>query len=1193
MNIRTSPKTILTATACAFCFLTSSAPAAEPSVGSAADWLARFRFQPPTSDSRQLCPPSRAPLPVFAVRPAATGRQTVRVSLPFAPGSLPAEVGLRLETGGRSFTPDLQVLTYHPGHPRSVRRAIVTFAHEFTSDEPVTFRALWSPEPNPGSSPASRPAGDRLTVGPIEVRCTGDTVDILQAGAVLWRCELLAPPPASRAKPVVELIARGDHYLWTRWLIPDARWPRIIEVRADGLGTVAVRAHVQRLEETDDVVARAPDLGWRIRRVGEGGPARIQLLGETDSSATNPAEHSFATGTPAAVVIGAERIDLPDAHLLRRGTVSLHSDNGHTDIEYRRCRASEQVPLQYAAWRTATVVLGPRANAAWTALLEPPHAVRMESTAFDEVYDRPRVPDLGSWPLLRAVSDYHVESVASCTPLGDDFGNVTAMPRSSVYGMNRLNHCPPIFEEYYRTGDARLRATALHWCENYHDLSIWWKPADAAKFGGTRYNNISAHGERPADPDYMWRSNSAVSFCTKGIDAFFYAYEETGDPRMATALRWQADYAAREVHADTGECRNIGDVADWMRLYRFTGEDRYLEAASRLFRELRTKLSTGDLFSQGGQPIVPDPVFIDEDKTGMKYPFAKPYIIGYALSGLPALAATVPDEPKLRDVIRAVADFQAQAQDPAGGWRYPHPRSSSMLLSQAIEHAVQLARAAAWLETRGEPIDNLLDAIERTLQSRILGWQRSGQILGGLGGWEKAAGALKEGQTLNDLYARPEDRDAGRDYTEGQVSVGGSSPEGVVYFHEVLGFYLAHRPAERLFNANGPLGNVLRRIPAGQTSADPPKTSREYLPYGLADQLPTFRDALLDRLTFPMAWRGGDDPIAFARWREQARAAVLGCLLEPPPRADFASVRTAHEDRGTYDAYRLVFNVSADCRIPAYLLVPKGQGPFPAIVALHDHGAFFPIGKEKMIRPFGGPPETETTAREFVDKCYGGRFVGDALAERGYVVFAADALFWGERGRREGIDYNQQQALAANLMQMGTTWLGVNTWDDMRAAEFVASLPEVDPKRIGAVGLSMGCHRTWMLHAVSDRIAAAVGVCWMCTTDVLMSPGNNQAKGHSAYSMLAPDLRNFLDYPDVASIACPKPLMLFDGGEKDKLFPVAGVDAAYERLREVWTSRNVGDRLVTRRWDYGHVFNIEMQEAAFAWLDKWLKAAKN
>ena len=108
---------------------------------------------------------------------------------------------------------------------------------------------------------------------------------------------------------------------------------------------------------------------------------------------------------------------------------------------------------------------------------------------------------------------------------------------------------------------------------------------------------------------------------------------------------------------------------------------------------MRTKLSAGLLFSQGGQPIESDPPFIEDDDTGYRHPFAKPYIIGYALLGLPRLAQLEEKEPKLHDVVRAVADFMAASQDPAGGWRYPHPRSSYLILDQAIEHAWQIVVA--------------------------------------------------------------------------------------------------------------------------------------------------------------------------------------------------------------------------------------------------------------------------------------------------------------------------------------------------------------------------------------------------------------------------------------------------------------------------------------------------------------------
>ena len=172
-------------------------------------------------------------------------------------------------------------------------------------------------------------------------------------------------------------------------------------------------------------------------------------------------------------------------------------------------------------------------------------------------------------------------------------------------------------------------------------------------------------------------------------------------------------YASKSIHTDRGEARNIGDADDFMRLYRCTGERRYLAEALRLFRELRPKLSTGLLFSQGGQPIEAHPPFIEDDDTGYRHPFAKPYIIGYALLGLPWLSKLEANEPQLRDVVRAVADFMAASQDPVGGWRYPHPRSTDLILDQAIEHAWQIVVADGLLGTRRKH----LDAIERVFRS--------------------------------------------------------------------------------------------------------------------------------------------------------------------------------------------------------------------------------------------------------------------------------------------------------------------------------------------------------------------------------------------------------------------------------------------------------------------------------------------
>jgi dienelactone hydrolase len=258
------------------------------------------------------------------------------------------------------------------------------------------------------------------------------------------------------------------------------------------------------------------------------------------------------------------------------------------------------------------------------------------------------------------------------------------------------------------------------------------------------------------------------------------------------------------------------------------------------------------------------------------------------------------------------------------------------------------------------------------------------------------------------------------------------------------------------------------------------------------------------------------------------------------------------------------------------------------MLVLHDHGAHFSIGKEKVVRPFGESKERTKDAEDWVRQCYEGKFIGDELAVRGYVVFATDALFWGDRGRVEGVSYESQQALAANMFQLGLSWAGTILWDDLRSAEFVQGLPEVDPDRIGCVGLSMGSYRAWSLAAATDIIKAGMAICWMGDTPTLTTEGNNQTRGQSAFSMTHPGLRNQLDYPDVASIACPKPMLFYNGG-KDGLFPVAGVEACYEKLRRVWQDQGMADRLETKLWSVPHEFNAAMQAEAFAWLDRQLK----
>lgn len=361
-----------------------------------------------------------------------------------------------------------------------------------------------------------------------------------------------------------------------------------------------------------------------------------------------------------------------------------------------------------------------------------------------------------------------------------------------------------------------------------------------------------------------------------------------------------------------------------------------------------------------------------------------------------------------------------------------------------------------------------------------------------------------------------------------------------------------------------------------------------YEPYGLLNAMPGFLEDIKHDLGFPMAWRnsGYKD---FGRWRKAARQQLFDCMGQLPPTSrSFDYLILEREQRNGYQALKIVFDISGYCRIPAYLLVPDGEGRFPALVALHDHGARFTIGKEKMIRPIGqADSEKMQEAENWAVSCYDGVFTGDFFAQNGFVVLSIDAIFWGERGRKEGASYEAQQAFAANLFQLGMNWCGLITFDDMQSVEFLSRLPFVDARRIAAYGHSMGAHRAWMLAAASEKVKAGVAVCWMNTTRHLMTATNNQNKGGSAYSMLLPDIRRYLDYPDVASIACPKP-MYFMNGRQDKLFPVEGVEDAYKIMRQVWSSQDADWKLKTELWDVPHFFSRDMQQQALEFFKKQL-----
>ncbi len=339
-------------------------------------------------------------------------------------------------------------------------------------------------------------------------------------------------------------------------------------------------------------------------------------------------------------------------------------------------------------------------------------------------------------------------------------------------------------------------------------------------------------------------------------------------------------------------------------------------------------------------------------------------------------------------------------------------------------------------------------------------------------------------------------------------------------------------------------------------------------------------------------------------WKKTARGKLLDLLHYAPPPCDPAAETVERVDCGDYVREKVRFNTTPDVRVPAFVLVPKSAPKrAPAIVALHDHGGFYLWGKEKIV----AMPDENPALADFRRQYYGGRSIAIELVRQGYVVVIIDMFYWGERRMlldndpadwrerpanlpRERIQaFNSragqnEQLVGRTIYAAGFTWPGVMFWDDVRTVDYLLTRPDVDPRRIGCVGLSVGGLRSCHLAALDERIRAAVVVGWMASFPAQLKKHVRNTIGHTK---VVPGLYQHLDYPDVASLAMPTPMLVINGA-KDGLFDLDGVKASFAKLNACYAKAGVPDHCRARFYETPHEFNAEMQTEAWAWLKRFV-----
>ena len=339
--------------------------------------------------------------------------------------------------------------------------------------------------------------------------------------------------------------------------------------------------------------------------------------------------------------------------------------------------------------------------------------------------------------------------------------------------------------------------------------------------------------------------------------------------------------------------------------------------------------------------------------------------------------------------------------------------------------------------------------------------------------------------------------------------------------------------------------------------------------------------------------------------RMEGRAFVKKQMAWPDWAAPLDAVVRSREEFADYIKEEVVFTGAAPLRVPGIVLIPrKGDGPFPAVAALHDMGGMRVYGKEKLLA-FAGESAALTQHRE---DCYDGVSIMAELAKRGYLVIAIDAINFGERtmgaaedpegfgAMRDKLSVDEARALTMriggeqevllvrHILSVGRTWPGLMTVDDVRTVDYLCSRGDVDKARIGCMGLSVGGYRANHLAAVDERVRAAVSVCWSSTLDGVVGYNVDGAIG---WFMLAPGLFERMDICDVQALASPRAFMAISGWD-DQLMQPYGMARGHLHLRRCFEHAGCPEQLGSMIYDCPHEFNAQMQGDAFEWLGEKL-----
>ncbi|SIO22824.1 PKD domain-containing protein [Singulisphaera sp. GP187] len=310
---------------------------------------------------------------------------------------------------------------------------------------------------------------------------------------------------------------------------------------------------------------------------------------------------------------------------------------------------------------------------------------------------------------------------------------------------------------------------------------------------------------------------------------------------------------------------------------------------------------------------------------------------------------------------------------------------------------------------------------------------------------------------------------------------------------------------------------------------------------------------------------GLQTPEAVRQRQTEIRAKFLEALGDLPEKTPLNARVVATDPRDGYRVERLVYESRPGHHVTGVLYLPTTDSPVPGVLVPCGHSQNGKAG--------------DTYQRICI-----------SLAKNGMAALCYDPIGQGERlqllddqGKAAILGSTTEHTMAGiGSLLVGRSLASYRIWDGIRSLDYLASRPEVDPKRLGCTGNSGGGTLTAYLMALDDRIAVAAPSCYLTSLDRLFSTIGPQ----DAEQNITGQVAFGMDHGDYAILRAPKPT-LFSVGTRD-FFDIQGSWDTFREVKLVYGRLGFGERVDLFESDEPHGFTKPRREAATRWLRRWL-----